>query len=147
MAKIIPFRRPVKRRKVSSSVTPARKDGKAEWKESLGELVKELTRSNIDWEKLVENSSIAEIYEVDERLHLRISLPEKKKEDLRLSLSPNLIRVRVVEEEKENILHSIPLPYAVVEATATASYEDGYLEVQLEKKDEEVSEEHLVKIT
>lgn len=136
MAKIIEFKRRPKKPEESKAAPKPQVQG-------LQELVRELLKLSIDLDKFSENSSVAEIYEFGDQIQLRLSLPSKNPENLRVGLISNLIRIREKTSTGESLIQSIPLPYSVNLNKVSAVYRDGFLEVTLEKK-ASLPEEELV---
>lgn len=102
----------------------------------------------------------ADLYEKEDKLVLRMDLPEVKPEDVEVSIVDNTLRVKGERKHAEEIKgedyyrmerrygvfeRSIELPMAVKIEEIKATYKDGVLEVDLPKAEEKKAKE--IKIT
>ncbi len=92
-----------------------------------------------------EREPLVDVIEEDNRIKVVAELPGVRKEDIELSVDERMMTVKV-DTESRKYFKEIELPAVVDPNTAKASYNNGVLEVVVEKKAEAPKKGHRVKI-
>lgn len=102
-----------------------------------------------------------EVYEEDDKYHVKAELPGLNKDDIDISIAKNVLTIKgerkAEKETKENdyyyceryygnFMRSISLPGAVNVNDISASYKDGVLEIELPKAEEEKEKKISIKV-
>lgn len=75
-----------------------------------------------------ERKPLLDVFEIDDKVHVTIELPDVDKEDINLDVTETTLRLKA-ENEEISYSETIDLPSGVDPDTAKASYKNGVLEV------------------
>lgn len=81
-----------------------------------------------------ERKPLIDVFEIDEKIHVMVELPDVEKEDINLDVTETLLKLDA-QTEIISYSESVELPSSVDPDTAKATYLNGVLEVVMDMKE------------